>query len=281
MAALTPDLQRKYDSLIELISTLERVVVAFSGGLDSAFVLYASLESLGSDNVLAVTGDSPSLARFEKEYAAQFAGSLNMRAHHVMVDTKEMQDKNYVANTTDRCFYCKNELFSRLNDIAKQEGFRCVVDGGNASDIGDHRPGKRAADKFSVRSPLLEVGLHKSEIREIAKHKGLEIWDKPQAACLASRIPYGESVTADKLLMIEQAEAFLRENGFRQLRVRHHGKLARIEIEELDFERMADAEIRKRIIGRFREIGFAWISVDLKPFETGSMNIIMKDTKSD
>ncbi len=281
MAALTADLRRKYDSLIELISTLERVVVAFSGGLDSAFVLYASLQSLGSDNVLAVTGDSPSLARFEKECAARFMRSLNIRKRHLIIDTNEMQDEGYIANTIDRCFYCKNELYSKLVGIANQEGFSCVVDGCNASDIGDHRPGRRAAEKFSVRSPLLEVGLHKPEIREIARHEGLEIWDKPQTACLASRIPYGEIVTADKLSMIEKAEAFLRENGFRQLRVRHHGKLARIELEEQGFELMTDAAIRKRIVDRFRDIGFTWISVDLKPFETGSMNISIKDSESD
>jgi uncharacterized protein len=281
MAVLTADLQRKYDSLIELISTLERVVVAFSGGLDSAFVLYASLESLGSDNVLAVTGDSASLALFEKECAARFTRSLDIRKRHLIIDTDELQDEGYVANTSDRCFYCKNKLYSKLVDIANQKGFNCVIDGCNASDIGDHRPGRRAAEEFSVKSPLLEVGLHKPEIREIARHKGLEIWDKPQTACLASRIPYGEIVTADKLSMIEKAEAFLRESGFRQLRVRHHGKIARIELEEQGYELMADAEIRKRIVDRFRDIGFTWISVDLKPFETGSMNISIKDSESD
>ncbi len=281
MAALSPDLRRKYDSLIRLISTLERVVVAFSGGLDSAFVLHASLEALGVDNVLAITGDSPSFAQFEKEYAENFAGSLNIRKHHLIIETGEMQDQNYIANTTDRCFYCKNELYSKLVEIANQEGFNCVIDGCNASDIGDHRPGRRAAEKYSVRSPLLEADLYKDEIRKIARYKGLEIWDKPQSACLASRIPYGEIVTTDKLRMIEKAEAFLRENGFRQFRVRCHGKLARIELEEQDFEMIVDAAVRRHIVDKLREIGFLWVSIDLKPFETGSMNISIKESKSD
>ena len=275
MTTLSTDLQAKFDQLIQRIASFGKVVVAFSGGLDSGFVLYTAVKALGPENVLAVTGDAESLARDDKDYAERFVEIIGIKDRHLVVRTDELKDESYVSNPTDRCFFCKRELYGKLQEVAKEKGFPYLLDGCNASDVGDHRPGRRAAAKFSVESPLLDAGLYKEQIRELARSEGLEIWDKPQAACLASRIPYGDQVTAEKLSMVELAEKFLREKGFRQTRVRHHGKIARIELEKEDMKRILDDALRQEIVDKFLEIGFLWIALDLKPFKTGSMNIMI------
>ena len=277
MAILNSNLQAKFRTLKEEISSCGKVVVAFSGGLDSGFVLYAAVKALGPDNVLAVTGDSESLSTDDKEYATNFIKTIDMVGSHLFIKTDELADREYSSNPSDRCYFCKRELYGKLRALAHERGFDHVLDGCNASDIGDHRPGRRAAAEFSVKSPLLDAELFKDEIREIAKSEGLELWDKPQAACLSSRIPYGQLITVEKLTMIDQAEMFLRELGFRQFRVRHHDQVARIELENDDFPHLLDSGLRERIIARFREIGFLWVTLDLKPFKTGSMNIMIED----
>lgn len=277
MASLSPELQSKFGRLIQIISEYGRVVVAFSGGLDSGFVLYAAVKALGKENVLAVTADSESLAGDDKAYADRFVQSIGVADRHETIRTSELANDNYARNQGDRCFFCKDELYSRLEEFTREHSFNCMLDGANASDIGDHRPGQRAAREHFVKSPLLEVGLSKDEIRMIARSEGLEIWDKPQAACLASRIPYGSRVTAEKLAMIEKAEKVLRDAGFRQMRVRHHDKIARIELEEDEIAKFLEPSLRKRIVDELREIGFLWVTLDLKPFKSGSMNILIKE----
>jgi uncharacterized protein len=281
MAILNSDPQAKFRNLKELISSCGKVVVAFSGGLDSGFVLYAAVKTLGPDNVLAVTGDSESLSSYDREYAAKFIKTIDMDGRHLFIKTDELADREYASNPSDRCYFCKRELYGKLRAIAGEQGFDHVLDGCNASDTGDHRPGRRAAAEFSVKSPLLEADLSKDEIREIAKSESLYVWDKPQSACLSSRIPYGQPITVEKLTMIDQAEKYLREVGFRQFRVRHHDQVARIELESDDFPHLLDSNLRERITTRFHEIGFLWITLDLKPFKTGSMNIMIEDGDND
>jgi len=276
MAVLNSDLQAKFRHLKETIASYGKVIVAFSGGLDSGFVLYAAVKALRPENVLAVTGDSESLSTDDRDYASSFARTIDIGDRHIFLRTDELSDEEYSSNPSDRCYFCKRELYRKLRALADEKHYDHVLDGCNASDMDDYRPGRKAAAEFSIKSPLLDAGLSKDEIREIAKSEGLEIWDKPQAACLSSRIPYGENITAEKLSMIDEAERFLREIGFRQLRVRHHGQVARIELEGHDFVHMLDSGLRERIIARFREIGFLWVTLDLKAFKTGSMNVMIE-----
>jgi uncharacterized protein len=278
---LTPDTALKYDRLLTRLKELERVLVAFSGGLDSGFLLHAAANAVGQENLLAVTGDSPSLAGFERECATRFVSRLGLQSRHRIISTDEIKNREYASNTPERCYFCKTTLYGVLGSMAREEGYECIVDGCNASDVSDHRPGRRAARESGVVSPLLEVGLDKDEIRELARSEGLEIWDKPQAACLASRIPYGEEVTEEKLAMVEKAEAFLRQAGIRQARVRHHGRIARIEVEAHDIEKLASFDVRAKVDAKFREIGFTWVTLDLHPFESGNMNVLIKDIVSE
>jgi pyridinium-3,5-biscarboxylic acid mononucleotide sulfurtransferase len=278
---MNTELQNKYDKLREIISGFKSVIVAYSGGLDSAFLLYAAAETLGAGNVTAITADSASIPRSELEAAIKFASSLGLQDRHKIIETAELYDPSYAANPTDRCFYCKQELFTRLNDIAKLANGEIVLDGYNADDVGDFRPGRKAAVENSVRSPLFEAGLRKSELRELAKYFELSIWDKPQMACLASRIPYGSQVTKAKLSQVEQAEAYLRELGFVQMRVRHHDKLARIELTVDDINKVITDNLRDRIMDKFRKLGFVWVTLDLAGFRSGSMNEALDGSEKD
>ena len=271
----------KYEKLKAIIGQFNSAVIAYSGGLDSAFLLYAAVDTLGVDKITAMTADSPSYPRSEMEEAQKFAQSLGLGENHKIVQTSEMDDPNYSSNPVDRCFFCKKELFTRLTDFAVFESCEVVLDGYNADDVGDFRPGRKAADKFSVRSPLFEAGLGKSEIRQLAKHFGLSIWNKPQMACLSSRIPYGSPVTKEKLEQIEQAEKYLHELGFAQLRVRHHEKIARIELPVEDIKRIYDDNLHDKITEKFRSLGFVWVTLDLAGFRSGSMNEILKESQKD
>jgi len=275
MDPLSTELRNKYDNLQSIIRSYKKVAVAFSGGLDSGFVLFAALKTLGRENILAVTADSESLARDELSCAERFAKQLGIEDRHHSIKTREIENPDYAANPSNRCFFCKIETHKRIGEYALSRGFDIIVDGSNASDIGDHRPGREAAKRLGVRSPLQEADLSKDEIREIAKLEGLQIWDKPQSACLASRVPYGERITPEKLAMIEAAEKYLRELGLKQFRVRHHGHIARIEVEEGDIGRLLDRSVRDKINSEFRNIGFTWVAVDLKPFESGSLNVLL------
>lgn len=272
--------QEKYKNLKRILAGYGKVMVALSGGLDSSFLLYAATESLGVNSVYAAIGISPSLAKAEYQFAEQFCVKLGLPASNILpVKTDEIDDPNYRKNDFNRCFFCKQELFNKLRPLAQSVGVDIICDGTNASDTGDFRPGSDAAKKAGVRSPLLEAGLTKDEIRELAKSFNLEIWDKPQSACLASRIPYNSEVTVEKLYQIEQAEVFLKSLGFRELRVRHHGNLARIELPPDDMRRVIENGLGKTIIDRFREIGFLFTTIDIAGLKSGSMNVMLKGGK--
>jgi uncharacterized protein len=282
LAMLPETLTIKYEQLKAILSSYQRVIIAFSGGLDSSFLLFAAVDALGKENTMAAIGVSESLARSEFELACKFAGDLGLPEDRIIkIETRELEDPGYVQNSPDRCFFCKSELFQRLNELAEKARHEIVCDGTNASDIGDHRPGMTAAKEKKVKSPLLEAGLTKEEIRQLAKRFGLVVWDKPQSACLASRIPYGSQVTRDKLKQIEQAEEFLRSLGFRQLRVRHHDTVARIELPREDMQKVLSNGTGDRIVERFREIGFFFTTIDLGGFKSGSMNVMLKGENHD
>lgn len=262
----------KLARLASELRKLKTVLVAYSGGVDSSFILWAACRFLGINQVLAVTANSASYPPEELSGARQFAESLGLNGRHLVIDTEEISNKNYADNSPDRCFFCKEELYTRLTRIASQYQIPFIVDGFNASDVSDFRPGKKAADLFGVRSPLRDVELTKTEIREIARNYNLSFWSKPAMACLSSRIPYGEQVTVEKLQRIGAAERFLKKLGFTQVRVRHHQQIARIEIEPDDFARFNQSEIRSKVTGELKRLGFSYVTLDLAGYRTGSLN---------
>jgi len=266
---IPPPTKQKHRNLETILLRMGSVLVAFSAGVDSAFLADAARRVLG-DGALAVTGRSPSLPASELAEARRVAERIGIRL--LEIDTRELADPRYAANAADRCFFCKEELFRRLVSIADREGIACVADGTIPDDLSDERPGRAAARAYGVRSPLLEADLTKAEIRVLSKARGLPTWDKPAMACLASRIPRGQRVTAEKLRTVERAEAHLRELGFRQLRVRHHGPLARIEVEAGEIARFFEPGMMDAVSRAFQRIGFPKVSVDLKGYRTGSLN---------
>jgi uncharacterized protein len=255
--------------LRELIASFDSVVVAFSGGADSAYLAFAATQVLG-ERALCVTADSPSYPDHHRQLARRLAREFGLR--HEFVRTSETDRPEYRANPVDRCYYCKHELYSVLSHMAHARGFVTIVDGNNADDRGDHRPGRAAAREFGVRSPLDEAGLTKAHIRELSRRAGLPTWDEPASACLSSRIPYHSEVTPEKLRMIEQAEAVLRELGFRVCRVRHHDALARLELGPDEMPRALEPDIRQRIVSELRAIGYDTVTIDLRGYRMGSLN---------
>jgi uncharacterized protein len=229
--------------------------------------------TLGRQNALAVTGRSPSVPQAELADAPRLAGEIG--ADHEFLDTDELSDPNYAANPSNRCYFCKDELYTRLTVLAAQRGFSAVVNGVNADDLGDYRPGLTAAREHRVHAPLAECGINKADVRELAAALGLSIHDKPASPCLSSRVQYGESITPDKLRRIDQAEQFLKSLGFRECRVRHHDALARIEIPTSELARFADAGLRQQIDRRLRELGYRYVTLDLRGLRSGSMNEVI------
>lgn len=265
------ELEKKLAQARAIIGELKSVVVAHSGGVDSTLLLALCLDVLGPDKVLAVTARSETYPEVELAESQQVARTLGARQR--FVDTRELDDPRFAANPPDRCFFCKQALFGDLWHIAQEEGLNAVVYGANADDLGDHRPGMRAAKELGGRAPLLEAGLTKEEIRAASRRRGLPTWDKPALACLASRFPYGTPLTAEALKRVGAAEAFLRQEiGLRQLRVRHHDPVARLEIPPEDWERVLDGAVRERIVERLRELGYLFVALDLAGFRSGSLN---------
>jgi uncharacterized protein len=274
-------LEFKRDKLISRMRELGKVVVGFSGGIDSTLALKIAVEALGKENVWAVTGNSESLLPEELADCRKLGREIGL-VNFIEVQTGELSNPKYRANPVDRCFYCKHELFSQLQMIAHEVGAAFVIDGSNADDRRDWRPGRKAAGELGVISPLAETGITKSEIRELARGYGLPNWDKPALACLSSRIPYGSEVSVEKLSQIARAERFLRSQGFTQVRVRHHEKIARIELLKEEMPRLDDRELMDKIVTELKKIGFVYVTLDLQGFRSGSMNESMtKDTDND
>jgi uncharacterized protein len=267
--ALCDSSRPKLEAMRAAIRAEGTALVAFSGGVDSTFVLKIAVEELG-ERALAVTALSASVAPEEEQEARELATRLGAR--HEVVTSNELADPRYAANPTNRCYFCKTELYDLCEARRRELGYAVVLDGFNADDFKDHRPGHKAAKEHQVRSPLAQAGLTKDEIRAWSQQLGLPTWDKPQMACLASRIPYGTSVTRERLFQIAQAESELRRLGFRQFRVRYHQEVARIELAAEEYERFMGAEVRQRINTALKALGFQFVAVDLEPFRSGRMN---------
>ena len=268
-----PKSNAKYANLKKSISKLGSAAVAFSGGVDSAFLLKVAKYVL-KNNVIAITADSGSFPKRELAEAQAFCKKEKIR--HIVFEFKELSVKGFAKNLPDRCYLCKKELFKKILKIAKAEGVSNVIEASNADDLNDYRPGMKAIDELNIKSPLKNVGFSKKEIRALSKKLKLPTFSKPSFACLATRFPYGEKITAKKLFMVDQAEQLLLDLGFKQVRVRHHGNVARIETDETGFKIFTNPKIRKKISDKFKKIGFAYVAADILGYRTGSMNETLK-----
>ncbi len=263
----------KQERLFELLRGMRRVIVAYSGGTDSAYLAWAAHQVLG-DDALAITADSASIPESHKRDAEAFVRQFGIR--HEYVATHEFENPDYVKNDANRCFYCKDELFTVLGRVAAERGFDNILYGVNCDDLGDYRPGQRAAQQHQVKAPLVDAGLTKAEIREFSRAAGLPTWDRPAAACLSSRIPYGTPVTIQNIRTVEIGEEEIRALGFRQFRTRFHGELVRIEIAPEELPRALDIGMTRRLTAIFKELGYKYVTLDLEGYRQGSLNEVLK-----
>ena len=271
-------LEQKQARLFDLLAGMGRVLIAYSGGTDSAYLAWAANRVLGGD-ALAVTADSASIPESHKRDAVDFARRYGIR--HRMVATGEFDNPDYARNDPNRCFHCKDELFRRMNEIGRDLGVSTIAYGVNKDDTQDFRPGHRAARTHAVRAPLLEADLAKSEIRSLSREAGLPTWDRPAAACLSSRIPYGSRVTREKVKAVEEGEEALVQLGFRVFRVRHHGELARIEVGRDELPRALDPEMADKFVKVFRDLGFKYVTLDLAGYRQGSLNEVLPESTTE
>lgn len=263
------DAHEKLNKLQENIRSMGSLAVAFSGGVDSTFLLKVAVDVLGN-RALAITARSSTYPARELKEAEVFAKSIG--AKHIVIDSEELEIEGYSDNPVNRCYYCKHELFEKVKEVARQNGIRYVSDGSNLDDLGDYRPGMQAAKELNVVSPLKAAGMTKDDIRLLSKEMGLPTWNKPAFACLASRFPYGQKITKEKLAMVDKAEQFLLDLGFRQVRVRHHGDLARIEVGPEELSRFFNEKFMAEVYTEFKKTGFTYVALDMKGYRTGSMN---------
>ena len=271
------DATAKEERLRELFRQLDSVIVAYSGGVDSSYVAYIANAELGP-RAVCITGQSASLPAYQREEIDRVIKRFGF--HHEIIHTEELENPGYRANNADRCFFCKDELYTKLESVARSRNIQHIVDGSTVDDLNDYRPGRQAATQHAVRSPLIEVGLSKSEVRELSRRVELPTWDKPASPCLSSRIAYGTTVTIERLSKVDRGEEILREFGFREFRVRHHDKLVRLEIAQSEMDRVLRKDVIDQLAARFRELGFKYVTLDLQGFRSGSMNEVLPNPRS-